>query len=146
MTKTLPISGDLRRLNNNDQAIIRFALPSDCPLANPPLEVCFVVWDNSPCNKILDSLPNAGRCDGDYAGSAGVNRAGLTNKGRARFCSSRLLSQWPGRPGIALTDFSVLIRLNVGSVHEARRQNTKDYLSVIMYNPTRLLAIPISND
>ncbi len=145
MTKVYPV-GDLGRFHPNDQAIISFALPlpSSCPITNPPLEVCVVVWDNSPCDHGLDAV---NRCDGDYVGAAGVTTRGTwTTKGRARFCINSLLSASP-IPNVPVTSETMLISTSFGDVTKAKRQNFQGYLSVIMqHNPVQFLAIPISND
>ncbi len=134
MIRTYP-SGDLGRLRPNDQAIIQFALPSDCPIANPPLNICVVVWDNSPCDH--DADPD-NRCDGDYVGAAGVNtQTGWTKTGRARFCRADLLSEHTGLPGIANVFTTMLISTSRG-------QNQQSHLSLIMYNPGRALVMPIN--
>ncbi len=134
MIKTFPL-GELGRLIPNDQAIIRFTLPTDCPIANPPLNLCVVVWDNSPCDQ---STNVDNRCDGDYVGSAGVNtQTGWTETGRARFCRADLLAEHQALPGIANVFTTMLISTSRG-------QNQQSHLSLIMYNPTRFLVIPIS--
>ncbi len=134
MTKTWP-SGDLGRLIPNDEAIIRFALPADCPIANPPLNVCVVVWDNGPCDQDAD-LDN--RCDGNYVGGAGVNtQTGWGETGRARFCGAGLLAENRTSPGTAITFITMLISASRG-------QNQQSHLSLIMYNPGRSLVIPIN--
>ena len=134
MTQTWPL-GDLGRLTPNDQAIIQFALPNDCPIANPPLNLCVVVWDNSPCDQDTN-IDN--RCDGDYVGSAGVNmQAGWTKTGRARFCRADLLSEQQGIPGTANATSTMLISTSRG-------RNEQSHLSLIMYNPGRSLVIPIN--
>ncbi len=134
MTKTFP-SGDLGRVNANDQAIIQFTLPTDCPITNPPLNLCVVVWDNSPCDQDTNG---DNRCDGDYVGGAGVNtRTGWTKTGRARFCRADLLAENRALPGIANASTTMLIST-------ARGQNEQSHLSLIMYNPGRALVIPIN--
>ena len=134
MTKTWP-RGDLSRIYPNDGAIIQFALPADCPIANPPLKVCVVVWDNSPCrqNTNLDN-----RCDGNYVGGAGVNtQAGWSETGRARFCGAGLLAESRGSPGTAITTKTMLISTSRGL-------NQQSHLSLIMYNLGRSLVMPIN--
>ena len=134
MTKTFPL-GDLGRLRPNDQAIIQFTLPADCPIANPPLNLCVVVWDNSPCDQDTN-MDN--RCDGDYVGAAGVNtQTGWTKTGRARFCRADLLAENQTLPGSANAFVTMLISASRG-------QNQQSHLSLIMYNPGRALVIPIN--
>ncbi len=142
MTKAYP-SGDPGRFHPNDQTIIRFALPSSCPITNPPLEVCVIVWDNSPCDQDVNLFD---QCDGDYAGAAGVLTGSVwTTKGRARFCMNTLLSESP-IPNMPVTSETMLISTVFGDSEKAKRQNFQGYLALIMYNPTRSLVIPISND
>ncbi len=50
--------------------IIRFDLPADCQVANPPLEVCVFVWDNSPCDPDVDNFM---RCDRNLCGLRRIN-------------------------------------------------------------------------
>ncbi len=134
MTKTFP-SGDLGRLRSSDQAIIQFGLPTDCPIANPPLNLCVVVWDNSPCDHDADP---GNRCDGNYVGSAGVNtQTGWTKTGRAKFCRADLLAENQALPGMANASVTMLISTSRG-------QNQQSHLSLIMYNPGRALVIPIN--
>ncbi len=143
MTKTFP-SGNPGRLTPNDSVIINFELPADCPVANPPLEVCVVVWDNSPCDRELDSIAN--RCDGNYAGAAGVNMAaGWSKNGRSVFCRSDLLIESP-TPGVANSAVTMLISTAYGDVFKSRNQNRQSHLALIMYEPARALVIPITND
>ena len=142
MTKVFPI-GNLGRFDTNAEAIIRFALPSNCPITNSPLEVCVVVWDNSPCDHGVD---RSNKCDGDYVGGAGVRTGALwTTKGRAQFCNATLLSE-SSIPNVPVTSETMLIRTGLGDFLKAKNEGLQGYLSVIMYNPTRFLAIPISND
>ncbi len=135
MTKTYPL-GDVGRLVPNDEVIINFGLPADCPIANPPLNVCVVVWDNSPCDQDTN-FDN--RCDGDYVGSAGVNTqaGGWRETGRARFCGAGLLAESSISPGTANTNITMLISTSRGL-------NQQSHLSLIMYNPGRSLVIPIN--
>ncbi len=137
MAKAFPV-GNLGRFAPNDQVIIRFALPADCPVANPPLEVCVVVWDNSPCDHEVDFQ---NQCDGDYVGDAGVFSTGTDwiKTGRARFCRSDMLAEQVGRPGTANTFSTMLISTALGSI----TNSSKNHLSIIMYNPGRTLVIPI---
>ncbi len=144
MTKAFPV-GDLGRFSPNHQTIISFELPlpSNCPITNPPLELCVVVWDNSPCDHDADST---NQCDGGYVGAAGVVTGAVwTTKGRAQFCSKTLLSESP-IPNVPVTRVTLLIGTGLGDPNKARSQKRPSYLSLIMYNPTRSLVIPISND
>ncbi len=142
MTKVFPV-GNLGRFHPNDQTIIRFALPSDCTVANSPPEVCVVVWDNSPCDHDLDFT---NQCDGDYVGGAGVVVGAVwMTKGRARFCTTALLSESPV-PNVAVTVETLLIGTSLGDFLKAKKEDLQGHLSLIMYNPTRSLVIPISND
>ncbi len=116
-------------------ARVQFALPADCPIANPPLNVCVVVWDNSPCDQ---STNFDNRCDGNYVGGAGVDtQAGWRETGRARFCGADMLVENQFSPGTAITTKTLLISTSRG-------QNQQSRLSVIMYNPGRALVIPIN--
>ncbi len=133
MTKVYP-NGNPNRVVPNDQAIIRFALPADCPVANPPLELCVVVWDNSLCDHQIDI---GNRCDGNYVGSSGIISAGSWSKtGRARFCHPGMLTE-SRVPRMAETEVNMLIGTSRG-------QNKEGYLSLIMSNPGRALVIPIN--
>ncbi len=144
MTKVFP-AGNLGRFVPNNQAIIRFALPlpSNCPITDPPLEVCVVIWDNSPCDHDADST---NQCDGEYVGGAGVMTGAVwKTKGRAQFCSATLLSE-SVIPGVPVTLDTLLISTSLGNIQKARSEGLQGHLSLIMYNPVRSLVIPISND
>jgi len=138
MQKIFP-AGDPER-NNFATAWVRFSLPEDCPAVTPPLEFCVTVWDSSPCKSSAGA-----KCEGgNYVGSAGSGGEEWEQGGYGTLCTRDMLREFTTG---GVTRVSTRINMSVdqgagiGYIGSPQR-----YISLVMYNPTRHLVIPIKED
>jgi len=133
MTKTYPVGNLSRTETLISEAIITFALPSDCLMADPPLKACVNVWDTG----------YPGEIPVDSAGYDSMNpktvicpSSGWESGGFHMVCNPFFLDDFNGAPRTSIT-----LLIGVRGVKAGR--NPPDNLILVMHNPTRYLKIPI---
>jgi len=128
MTKSAP-AGNLSRTDiPRTSAVIHFELPSDCPIATPPLKACVNVWDTgNPSGKPFET---SGMKRG-FSTTGGWEPGGF-----GTVCNANFLLDNNGTVATRLPLLFDLYRDTPGP-------NPPHYLVLVMHNPTRYLKIPI---
>jgi len=133
MTKTYPVGNLSRTETLISEAIITFALPSTCEIADPPLKACVNVWDTGYPEQIpVDSTPY------DPMDPKTVIRpsGGWEPGGFHMVCNPFFLDDFNGNPRASITLLIAVRNVKAGA-------HQPDNLILVMHNPTRYLRIPI---
>ena len=136
LQKTSPngelIEGDL----GNNNAIIEFSVPNDCP-ARKPQTICLDVWNTTACP------PGGVHCESSVRGNIGINIRGEWARSGRMICNPNFGIEHDVGGTLMVTN---RILFTVSIPDDSVRSDRQNYLIVVAYDPVRFLGIAIRDD